>query len=59
MSKFYFSLIYLEYAYPFYATMTIYRVLKVIWSVGIKGVRNLSRGIPICLISTWKHIMYA
>ena len=31
--------------------------LKVIWSIG-KGQKSFE-SIPICLISTWKHIMYA
>ena len=34
------------------------RLLKVIWSVG-KGPEIFFERIPICLISTWMHIMYA
>ena len=34
------------------------QILKVIWSFGIRGQKSFER-IPICLISIWKHIMYA
>ena len=36
----------------------VFNGLKIMWSIG-KGSEIFRDYIPICLISTWKHIMYA